>query len=465
MRARVAVAVTLLALAAHCAGAMTVTPVFNVSEPKSIYTSASIARAGPTTPGSGLQFSAGTWLVTPFECATYNADGSAAWSYAWPDASDEVELKTYSLQATSAASGVAAVSVFCVANVIANAGAGTRSVVVLGFAPSATGTPAWRYDFEHNCQTDASDPTNDAAVSADGTTVAVVATCRNATDPFIAQTHVIDAATGAARCTYDTRSLASQANPVSVSLSSDGQYAAWNNWESAYVLDTAKCALRTPPIAMGFEGAVAMTADAQYLLWGYESATISTWNNAKGVYEVTATVPGIKNGTQWYCETIAAGLTNPPTSAGADGLFAGKPNLPLFAVGWTNGNADSLAVDLWTATGPVWSWRGPTSRDDQLVPSDIAISSTGGGYVAVSTWGDYGESADPCPQVYLFGTASPNPLFAYITPGSMFAVDVVALPSASTPGKDDVWVAASGKHVHANVMGNGGDLFAFRVTV
>ena len=27
--------------------------------------------------------------------------------------------------------------------------------------------------------------------------------------------------------------------------------------------------------------------------------------------------------------------------------------------------------------------------------------------------------------------------------------------------KDDVWVSVAGKHVHANIMGNGGDQFVF----
>ncbi len=99
----------------------------------------------------------------------------------------------------------------------------------------------------------------------------------------------------------------------------------------------------------------------------------------------------------------------------------------------------------------LWTWVGPTSHDDQLIPSDIAISN---GFIALSTWGDYGESADPCPQVYLFSVGSATPIFSYITPGSMFTIDVVALPlSANVSGgaaSRDVWVFASGKSVHAN---------------
>ncbi len=122
----------------------------------------------------------------------------------------------------------------------------------------------------------------------------------------------------------------------------------------------------------------------------------------------------------------------------------------------------TVRVDLYllTATGAgtnLWTFISPTSPDDQLIPSDMALS---GNYLAVSTWGDASESTLACPQVYLFGTGSSTPLFSYITPGSMFAVDVLAIPSP-TLNMTDVWVAASGKSVHANVMGAGGDFYVF----
>ena len=64
--------------------------------------------------------------------------------------------------------------------------------------------------------------------------------------------------------------------------------------------------------------------------------------------------------------------------------------------------------------------------------------------------------SNPSPTILLFSSASNATLLAYDTPGSMFAVDVFA--DART-----VWVVADGKHVNANVMGNGGDLFVFSV--
>lgn len=47
----------------------------------------------------------------------------------------------------------------------------------------------------------------------------------------------------------------------------------------------------------------------------------------------------------------------------------------------------------------------------------------------------------------------------------MFGVDIVHDIGASTPTTDIVYFAVAGKHVPANEMGNGGDAFAWQVSV
>lgn len=79
----------------------------------------------------------------------------------------------------------------------------------------------------------------------------------------------------------------------------------------------------------------------------------------------------------------------------------------------------------------------------------------------VCSWGD--QSLKNVPTVVLLSTASNAALFTYTTPGSMFGVDV--LLSQSTKTQDTVLIAAAGKHVPANQFGNGGDAFAWSVTV
>ena len=75
-----------------------------------------------------------------------------------------------------------------------------------------------------------------------------------------------------------------------------------------------------------------------------------------------------------------------------------------------------------------------------------------GRYLAVATWGEDG-SVDGVPTVVVMaaspaGTngAASAPIFSYVTPGSMFAVDVVVTStSAST---DTLIVAAAGEGWH-----------------
>jgi hypothetical protein len=45
----------------------------------------------------------------------------------------------------------------------------------------------------------------------------------------------------------------------------------------------------------------------------------------------------------------------------------------------------------------------------------------------------------------------------------MFGVDLVVDKAASTPTSDTIYFAVAGKATPANVMGNGGDAFAWKI--
>jgi hypothetical protein len=84
-----------------------------------------------------------------------------------------------------------------------------------------------------------------------------------------------------------------------------------------------------------------------------------------------------------------------------------------------------------------------------------------GRYAAAALWGD----ADDFPTVVLLGAGAAAPLLTFVTPGSMMGVDVAVDAAASNATHDAVFVVAAGKHVPANVMGDGGDAYAWRVDV
>ena len=76
----------------------------------------------------------------------------------------------------------------------------------------------------------------------------------------------------------------------------------------------------------------------------------------------------------------------------------------------------------------------------------------------MSLWGNDGD----VPTVVLLKTTSDVPLFTYITPGSMLAVDLNVVAGGA---RDVVYLAAAGKAVPANQMGNGGNAYGWKVTV
>ncbi len=76
----------------------------------------------------------------------------------------------------------------------------------------------------------------------------------------------------------------------------------------------------------------------------------------------------------------------------------------------------------------------------------------------MSLWGNDGD----VPTVVLLSTGSDVPLFTYITPGSMMAVDLNVVTAG---GKDVVYLAAAGKAVPANQMGYGGNAYGWKITV
>jgi len=47
----------------------------------------------------------------------------------------------------------------------------------------------------------------------------------------------------------------------------------------------------------------------------------------------------------------------------------------------------------------------------------------------------------------------------------MFGVDIVVDHAACTKTEDVLYFAVAGKHTPANVMGNGGDAYAWKITV
>jgi len=105
------------------------------------------------------------------------------------------------------------------------------------------------------------------------------------------------------------------------------------------------------------------------------------------------------------------------------------------------------------------------SPESAKFQTDATVRASGR-YAAAVLWGD----ADDFPTVVVLAAGSAaapstTPLLTFTTPGSMFGVDVAVDLAASNATNDVVYVVAAGKHVPANVMGVGGDAYAWRLDV
>ncbi len=97
---------------------------------------------------------------------------------------------------------------------------------------------------------------------------------------------------------------------------------------------------------------------------------------------------------------------------------------------------------------PDWTYDYPTgSGGYQDVVSWMDCSSDGR-YLAVSSWGCENGGGD---ELEVLDDQAPSaPIFTIDTPGSMWYTDIAP---------DGSWVSAAGKHVHANQMGSGADVY------
>lgn len=124
---------------------------------------------------------------------------------------------------------------------------------------------------------------------------------------------------------------------------------------------------------------------------------------------------------------------------------------------------------------PAMTWRSPYKPATggswmyTNVPGGIAVGATGT-WVALSTWGCSTPAEGPIntgctgvPTVFAFKRGSstvltaPAAVLSWSTPGSMFGAAVKELPSGG------VVVAAGGRKVHANIAGQGADVFGWLI--
>jgi len=130
-------------------------------------------------------------------------------------------------------------------------------------------------------------------------------------------------------------------------------------------------------------------------------------------------------------------------------------------VGWYSQNYNQNQVQLYSTAennSPLmWTYQYPADGNTQYqdLPVTSAITDDGS-YFVVGTWG---SSTYRSPQVAVFSSSTSTPVYTLQTPGSVFSADIFSTGGSSP----SLYAVACGKHVHANVFGDGGDLYSVQV--
>jgi len=378
--------------------------------------------------------------LNPPEFIEVYTGGTLSWSYTGGSGGYIVDMSRHAESA-----GVGAVDTY---GAVLNAAGAT----LLGWASTGSGAPAWNISLP-GCNTDGGGGTYiGLEASDDGSRVAffcphVAAPGANAT----ARVYGIDGQTGA-HWFYDLGARV-RAGQGSVRITGDGAWVLFVNEQGVpdpnssegFVLDGATGALRGDyPIPFFITAAISDSGN--YVVAGDESVLhVYKWSGSSYVSSGTLTPPAGPRG--WIPWDLEIGT-------GADGS-------ELVVSGSIAGDVLSVQVAAWVlSTGaPVLAWSSPVNTKLQENPT-LRVD---GGYIAAALWGDVGEAGYP--TVVLLNAASPTPnvpIFQATTPGSMFAVDVAYVSTAST---DTVYLTACGKAVPANEFGNGGSAWGWSVSV
>lgn len=309
------------------------------------------------------------------------------------------------------------------AEVVAGVDHQGSDVVVYKWHPDSA-TPDWSYTI----QSAGSGGVRAIVVSPDGSTIAVVVTMQN---PQFVRLYCFDCNSSFPIGTCDASSGTFARN---LDISADGRYIAFIATADAYVFDRDTAALRWSGSMGATNDPIAISGSGNYLAYGWMTLYVREWNGA--TYAQIWTFPG----GNYSLKTCRFSLDE-----------------STLAAGWYRRSTyDQNRIQLYDmpSATPLWTHLYPqSSGSHQDVPWSMALTADGG-YVLVGSWGD---QMNTNPEVQIFEHASPDPILMVDTPGSVFNVDIAG------DGAGGAYVAACGKHVHANQSGRGGDLYSIRV--
>lgn len=366
------------------------------------YSDATYTTTGISKPDTSL--CAGTYLNPPkqIELVPLEGDGTPDWTYAG------TEFKVAASRDAEVVAGLDYQS--------------TAQTAVLYKWTADSGTPDWSYQID-SCTVGSS---KCIVVSPDGSTIAVAVTKQA---PKFARVYYFDSASSTPLGYYDG---AADSFARTVVISEDGAYIAFIATAYVHVVERDTGLARWSGYMGATSDPLGISGDGSYLAYGWSTMVVRQWD-------------GSSYGLLWTASQGGYYLKCCPISSDGSTL----------AAGWYRSSFDKNRIQLYglPSSTPLWTYdyqQGVGGYQDS--PYDIALTADGG-YIAVGSWGD---QMNTNPEVHVFHHSSAVPVFTVDTPGSMFDVDIVEKSGGA-------YVAACGKHVHANQSGRGGDLYSIHV--
>ena len=287
-------------------------------------------------------------------------------------------------------------------------------------------TPVWTYDGTGYFDSGSVDGPGKYAVSTDGSVLAV----GGAIGGHLAVLFFgPDSSTPIA--VYEDPSLAYY--PRQLRITADGSKCIFRVSATLYRVDTATGALEASYALDASNDCFGVSPDGSVVAYGFTAARIAVWDGSQYSLQAGMSVSG------YYGGAAAVAADNSTVYFG------------FYKSNYTTNRI--IRYDL-NASAPVWTYDYPVGSGGYQDVMEWMDCSIDGRWLAAATWGcENGGGA----EVNVFDDLNPTePVFSIDTPGSMFHVDI---------SSDGRYVTAAGKHVHANQMGSGTDVYMAEIDV
>ena len=210
-----------------------------------------------------------------------------------------------------------------------------------------------------------------------------------------------------------------------MAITPDGAFIAATADQYCLVIETYGGIVRDVVDFQASTDALAFSADANFLMSGFQAARLYHWNGTDYVQRWQVGING---------RYVGQLMISPDTTYAVSCWYSSSYNRNYIRV-----HGMETGVSLWAYT-----YNLGTGLQD--LPVDVDMSADGS-WFAVGSWGDQGSQNG---EVVVFSRWYPTPYYELDMAGSCFTLDLSA---------DGHSLIAGGKHVHANVFGNGGDLY------